>query len=202
VRGDDRWTIIAYDFDKSPQPSAAYVAHREGRLVGAVAYRQVAGERRSVDLMAGQLLAVDRPAARAILALLGAHGTMAGALRTPLPEWELQAALDNGQRTRRTFAMPWMIRIVDAAAAIAQRGYNPHVDVEVGLELSDDLFAHNDGRFVFTVRKGVGALEPGGRGELALDIRELAAAFTGQRPGDPRLAAAFAGRPPSLVDFF
>ena len=202
VRGDARWQILGYDFDKSPQPSATYLAHRDGQLVGGVAYRQIAGERRSVDLMAGQLLALDRRAARAVLALLGAHGTMAGALRTTLPEWELQAAIDNGQRTKRTFAMPWMVRIVDVAGAVAQRGYNPHVDVEVDLELSDDLLAHNNGRFVLRVRDGAGSLEPGGGGRVALDIREFAAAFTGQRPGEARLAAAFGGRPPSLVDFF
>ena len=202
VRSDARWTIVAYDFDKSSQPTAAYLAHRDDQLVGAVAYRQIAGERRSVDLMAGQLLAIDRPAARAVLALLGAHGTMAGALRTTLPEWELQAAIDNGQRTKRTFAMPWMVRIVDAVAAVAQRGFNPHVDVEVDLELKDDQFAHNNGRFVLRVRDGEGSLEAGGRGRLSLDVRDFAAAFTGQRPGEPRLAAAFSGRPPSLLDFF
>ena len=123
-------------------------------------------------------------------------------MRTPLPEWELQAAVDNGQRVRRTFAMPWMVRVVDAAAAIAQRGYNPHVDVEVNVELTDEVFAHNNGRFVLRVRSGSGSLEPGGRGTLTLDIREFAAAFTGQRVLDPRLAAAFGGRPPTLVDFF
>ena len=201
-RGDARWTIIGYDFDKSPQPSAAYLAHREGQLVGGLAYRQIAGERRTVDLMATQLVAIDRPAMREVLALLGAHGTMAGAMRTPLPEWELQAAVDNGQRIKRTFAMPWMVRMVDVGAAVAQRGYNPHVDLEVEIELTDDHLAHNRGRFVLTVRDGAGSLEPGGRGLLALDIRDFAAAFTGQRALDPRLAAAFGGRPPSLVDFF
>jgi predicted acetyltransferase len=95
-----------------------------------------------------------------------------------------------------------MVRIVDAATAVAQRGFNPHVEVEVEIDLDDDLFAHNNGRFVLKVGNGAGTLEPGGRGHLALDIRELAAAFTGRRPGDPRLAAAFLGRPPSLVDFF
>ena len=202
VRNDARWTLIGYDFDKSPQPSAAYVAHRDGRLVGGVAYRQIPGERRSVDLMASQVFAVDRGALREVLALLGAHGTMAGSMRTPLPEWELQAAVDNGQRVRRTFAMPWMVRVVDAAAAVAQRGYNPHVDVEAEVELTDEIFAHNNGRFVLRVRDGSGTLEPGGRGTLPLDIREFAAAFTGQRALDPRLSAAFGGQRPTLVDFF
>jgi len=202
VRNDARWQLLGYDFDKSPQPSAAYLAHRGGELVGGLAYRQIPGERRSVDLMASQVLAVDRPALREVLALLGAHGTMAGSMRTPLPEWELYAAIDHGQRSKRTFAMPWMVRIVDATAAVAQRGYNPYVNVELDLELADDHFAHNTGRFVLTVRNGDGSLTPGGSGELRLDIREFAAAYTGQRAVDPRLSAAFGGRPPTLVDFF
>src|SRR5688572_16967837 len=37
VRNDARWTIVAYDFHKSPQPNAAYLAHRDGRLVGGLA---------------------------------------------------------------------------------------------------------------------------------------------------------------------
>jgi predicted acetyltransferase len=123
-------------------------------------------------------------------------------MRTPLPEWELHAAVDNGQRSKRMFAMPWMVRIIDAPAAVAQRGYNPHVTIEVELELSDDHFAHNSGRFVLTVREGHGTLTAGGSGELALDIREFAAGYTGQRARDPRLSAAFGGRPPTLVDFF
>jgi len=127
---------------------------------------------------------------------------MAGSMRTPVPEWELQAAVDNGQRVRRTFAMPWMVRLIDAPTAVAQRGYNPHVDVEVELELTDDVLAHNSGRFVLRVRDGAGSLEAGGRGLLTLDIRELAAAFTGQLALDPRLSAAFCGQRPTLVDFF
>ncbi len=202
VRNDARWSIVTFDFEKSPQPSAAYVAHRDGRLVAGLAYRQVPGERRSVDLMASQLFAVDRGALREVLALLGAHGTMAGSMRTPLPEWELQAAIDHGQRVKRTFAMPWMVRLIDATVAVAQRGYNPHVDVEVDIELTDELLAHNNGRFVLRVREGYGSLVPGGRGTLPLDIREFAAAFTGQRTLDPRLAAAFGGQRPTLVDFF
>jgi len=202
VRNDARWKLLTYDFDKSAQPSAAYLADRDGQLVGGLAYRQIPGERRSVDLMASQVLAVDRAALREVLALLGAHGTMAGSMRTPLPEWELYAAIDHGQRSKRTFAMPWMVRIIDAPAAVAQRGYNPHVSIEVDLELADDHFAHNAGRFVLTVREGQGSLTPGGRGELTLDIRDFAASFTGQRALDPRLSAAFGGRPPTLVDFF
>jgi hypothetical protein len=68
--------------------------------------------------------------------------------------------------------------------------------------LSDELFTHNNGRFVLRVFDGRGSLEPGGRGTLPLDIREFAAAFTGQRALDPGLAAAFGGQRPTLVDFF
>jgi predicted acetyltransferase len=76
------------------------------------------------------------------------------------------------------------------------------VQLEVDIELEDELLAHNRGRFVLMVKDGQGSLSPGGRGRLALDIRELAAAFSGFYTSDDRLAAAFAGTPPTLVDFF
>jgi predicted acetyltransferase len=201
-RSDARWATLAHDFAAATDPKAVYVARRDGDAVGAIAYRQVAGERRFVDLSVSQLVAVDRAALRSLLGLLAAHGTMAGTARTPLPEWLVQPVVDHGQRLTRTFAMSWMLRLLDAPAAIAARGYRPEVSAEVHLELHDDVLPHHDGRWVLTVRDGEGQLEPGGRGELRVDIRELAAAYAGFPVEHPALATPFTGRPPSLVDFF
>lgn len=201
-RSDARWATLAHDFAAATEPKAVYLARRGGDVVGAIAYRQVSGERRFVDLSVSQLLAVDRAGLRSLLGLLAAHGTMAGTVRTPLPEWLVQPVVDHGQRLNRTFAMSWMLRLLDAPAAIAARGYRPEVDAEVHLELHDDVLPHHDGRWVLTVRDGEGRLERGGRGELDVDIRELAAAYAGFPVEHPALATPFTGRPPSLVDFF
>lgn len=202
VRTDLRWRVIEHDFARAKEPSAIYASYRDDELVGAVAYRQVPGDGRPVDLSATHLFARDRQALRSILALLGAHGTMAGTMRTPLPEWQLVTAVDQSQRLRRNFAMLWMLRLLDAPAAIAARGYNPHVQLELDVEIVDDVIAENNGRFVLRVRDGRGSLEPGGRGELRIDVRDLAAAYSGWRSDHAALRAAFCGRSPTLVDFF
>lgn len=200
-RRDDRWAAIRYDYEKSTDQHAAFCVHRNGSPVGAILYRQSQAEVHQAEINA-QLFAQDIAALRALLALAAGHSTIAVGLRTQIPEWELCRAIDQSHRIRQHFAMKWMTRVLDAPAAIAARGYNPHVDAEVHVHLQDDALAMNNGPFVLRVRDGAGTLEPGGRGDVPLDIRELAAYYTGYRTEHPALTAAFAGRPPTLVDFF
>ena len=50
---------------------------------------------------------------------------------------------------------------------------------------------------------GSGRLEPGGSGAVRLSIRGLAVLYTGAAsPADAFLAAASAGPPPALLDYF
>ena len=200
-RRDDRWASIQYDFESSPDQHASFCVNRDGVSVGAILYRQSQAEIHQAEINA-QLFAQDVPALRALLALAAGHSTIAAGLRTQIPEWELCRAIDQSHRIHQHFAMKWMTRVLDAPAAIAARGYNPHVDVEVHVHLQDDALAMNNGPFVLRVRDGAGSLEPGGRGDLVLDVRDLAAYYTGYRTEHPALTAAFAGRPPTLVDFF
>lgn len=200
-RRDDRWASIRYDYEQAPEQHAAFAVNRDGTSVGAILYRQSQGEIHQAEINA-QMYAHDVEALRALLALAAGHSTIAAGLRTQLPEWELCRAIDQSHRIRFHFAMQWMTRVLDAPAAIAARGYNPHVDVELHVHLQDDVLAMNNGPFVLRVRDGVGSLEAGGRGDLPLDVRDLAAYYTGFRREHPALTAAFAGRPPTLVDFF
>jgi predicted acetyltransferase len=111
----------------------------------------------------------------------------------------------------------WMLRVLDARAALAARGYPPHVDAELHLDLRDDLVTTHTGRWVLRVRDGAGTLERGGEGRLHLDARGLAALYSGfatprdlalidRLDGDARsLAAAasiFAGPAPWMPDMF
>jgi predicted acetyltransferase len=75
------------------------------------------------------------------------------------------------------------VRIIDVAGALAGRAYSAPVDVVI--EVSDELLAGNAGRWLLHVD------EPGGPGanahcertsrpaDLALDVRELGAAYLG-----------------------
>jgi predicted acetyltransferase len=73
----------------------------------------------------------------------------------------------------------WMLRIVDVAGALAARGYPQHVTTELHLAVEDDVLPANAGRYVLKVADGHGRVESGGRGELALDVRGLAALYSG-----------------------
>lgn len=110
----------------------------------------------------------------------------------------------------------WMLRIVDVDRAFTQRAYPRPVDLRVHLDVRDALLPGNAGRRVVTIRDGAASVEPGGDGALSLDVRALAALYTGHlRPdalvglglAEPcedlqRLADALAVRSPSLVEMF
>lgn len=73
----------------------------------------------------------------------------------------------------------WMLRIVHAPLALAQRGYPISIQAELHLELLDDVIADNSGKFVLKVSGGKGEVTSGGRGDLKLDIRGLAPLYSG-----------------------
>jgi predicted acetyltransferase len=196
--------IQRFDHEHLAAPTAVWRAHRDGVTVGALAYSEVnQGHLRPFDIVASQLFATDTGALRALVALVAAHGTMGDNLRTVLPAELLALAVPQGQLLVTARQFPWMLRILDAPRAVAQRGYAPQLDLEVHLAIAgDDIVVGNNGHFVLQVRDGEGTLEPGGSGEVAIDIRALAAAYSGFGAEDPRLRLAFAGRSPTLVDFF
>ncbi len=113
--------------------------------------------------------------------------------------------------------MPWMTRMVDAPGALEARGYAQGLSATLGFELSDPLLPHNRGRFRLRVERGRAKVEKGGRGDLRLDVRALAALYTGQlsastlagagriEGSDGAIALAdgiFAGPAPAMPDMF
>ena len=121
------------------------------------------------------------------------------------------------QRARVTDASHWMVRILDLKQALEHRGYPLGVNGELHLEVSDPLVAKNHGRFLLEVNQGEGRLTPGGRGELALSIQNLAPLYAGMRSAQelyalgsleappavlPLATAMFSGPRPWMPDFF
>src|SRR5262249_59792346 len=80
---------------------------------------------------------------------------------------------------------PWMLRLVDAPAAIAARGYADDVRVEVPLEITDAACPWNVGRHTLVVERGAGRLERGGSGAVRLGIRALASLYSGRGATPP-----------------
>jgi predicted acetyltransferase len=117
---------------------------------------------------------------------------------------------------------PWMLRVVDAAAAVAGRGFPPATDMTARLRVRDTACPANEGLWSLRVSGGKGALtrgEPVAAGQeevLALGARGLAALYAGtplatlRRAGlasggepaaDAALDGAFAARPFLLEHF-
>lgn len=111
----------------------------------------------------------------------------------------------------------WMLRIIDVAKALSERGYPVGVEAELHLTVQDDLLTNNNGNFILRVSGGSGEVTRGGKGELRLNIRGLSPLYTGLytphqlqfsgflEASDRVLATAtkiFAGSVPWMADFF
>jgi predicted acetyltransferase len=110
-----------------------------------------------------------------------------------------------------------MMRLVDLRAAIEARGFSPLVRGEIQIEVRDVEGRENAGRWTIEVEGGRAQARTGGSGAVAIDIRGLAALYTGFLPAhdlrsaglcdgsDEDLAVAtaiFAGATPWVADFF
>jgi predicted acetyltransferase len=156
-------------------------------------------------------------AGRRLLGLLGDHSSMTGEVRWMGGPADAITQLLPELNYEIGFRMHWMTRITHVEAALAGRGYSPAVAAKLHLEITDDVVPANTGRYVLGVTGGAAMVEPGGRGELKLHVRALAALYTGFQSADalrltgrltgPDEAVAvangvFAGPPPSMPDMF
>jgi predicted acetyltransferase len=112
----------------------------------------------------------------------------------------------------------WMLRIIDAQAAVETRGYPLSLEIEVPLTVEDTILPDNAGAWTLLVTKGEGRLEPGGQGGPRLGIGALSSLYTGWAstgtlaraglleggaPAQHRaLDAAFAGPTPWMMEEF
>jgi predicted acetyltransferase len=73
----------------------------------------------------------------------------------------------------------WMLRILDVRRALEARGWNACVRGEVALDVRDDLMPENNGGLTLTVDGGAATVNKGGTGDAIIDIRGMAALYTG-----------------------
>ncbi|MEH1844909.1 MAG: GNAT family N-acetyltransferase [Nostoc sp.] len=121
------------------------------------------------------------------------------------------------QTAKLRHTMRWMLRVVDVVKALEARGYPLGIETELHLEIQDNLLTGNNGKFILSVANGRGEVTKGGKGELQLDIRELAPLYTslfapyhlqiaGKLHGTQTAISAakqiFAGSSPWMADFF
>jgi predicted acetyltransferase len=144
-----------------------YVAEREGAVVGHVAYRQERRARGGYTLRVEDLAALDWDAEATIWRHLAAHRAQAEDAVVHAPTDHLALHLAE-QRIRSVWSQHWMLRVVDARAAIAQRGFPHSLTVSLPLTLVDDGVADHVGAHVLDVAdghgelRGAGGSDPGG----------------------------------------
>ncbi|HUR72955.1 MAG TPA: GNAT family N-acetyltransferase [Sporichthya sp.] len=164
------------------------------------------------------LVATTPRALTTLLAMLATWRSVAPTLHLRLrpddPTWLL-----TGLAGARTLSeQPWMLRLIDAPAAIAARGWPAGLDGSVDLDLVDELCPWNAGPHQLTLKAGVGSLAPGGAGTVRVEPGGLAVLYAGaagpatlrranllsggDADTDAFLTAAGAGPPPAMLDYF
>jgi predicted acetyltransferase len=194
-------------------------AHRAGKTEGYIAFvGHWTSPRMRLDLAIRDLIAVTPAAARRLWSLIADHRSLGGdvtfADAPGAPA--LRALRDPVYAVDRMHT--WMLRIIDVDTALAARGYPAELTTTLDVDVHDDLLPRNGGRFRLAVVGGTGRVERGeGDGSLRIDVRGLAALYSGYLPtqelrdmgladGEPevlaRATALFAGTAPWLVEMF
>lgn len=116
------------------------------------------------EIFAEHIVAASAVTYRALWSVLAGHSSTAATIRATLapddPLWWLTRERDV-TLARRTM---WMLRVVDAPAAIAGRGFPPAVSLSVRLVISDPARPSNSGRWELEIAGGKGTLSPAGDG--------------------------------------
>lgn len=195
-----------------------YVIGHAGEIEGyvfAVQRRQSGVSEQELGI--GDAVTLTRRAAARFVSFCGDFSTLCTRARLNLaPDDPIFGVLAENSFEARLM-MPWMIRIVDVERALAARGYPAALRGTLSIELADELLHANEGRWTLNVEGGTAHVSAGGSGALALDVRALAALFSGAHsasalarlgacraePATLALAdALFAGPAPSMPDMF
>ena len=165
---------------------------------GFLAYGWHGGHR---EILVQRSVAGSAETTRAIWSVVSSHASMAGRVRAVvIPDdpvgWLTREPDVEVERE------PWMLRVVDAAAAIAGRGFPAAADLAVGLQIGDAARPGNAGQWTLEIGGGQGCLRPGAarpsgpgspRGPVRLGARGCAALYAGIPMATLRRAGLAAG---------
>lgn len=198
--------------DRTPAMWARVTRARKGQEVlafvvgepaeGYVVLAQTALDGMGYDVKLRDLVAASPAAAARVVALLAGLRSLArtvewtGCGADPLVGLMPERAYDIVDSER------WMVRVLDVKRALEDRGY-PSMSGEAHLRVRDGLLAHNDECFVLRVERGAPSVERGGRGSVVLDVRALAALYSGfAHPAALRAAGLLEGDASGLATLF
>ncbi len=214
-RGDYVWRRVRAPRDR---PARGFAVEAGGVVEGYAYLLEVpTADPDAYRLEASDLVANTGRAARRLLAFLAAHRSIPDQLTWYGDPGDALLGLLPDRRFRVDVRSSWMLRVLDVPAALEARGYVPALRGELSLAVRDPLLPENDGPWLVRVAGGRARVERGGDGALTLDVRGLAALYSGGRRAEAlalmglaegsaaALAAAsdlFAGPAPSIVDEF
>lgn len=166
------------------------------------------------------LVAASSATTRAFWQILSSHGSIAGTVRACLAPDDPVSWLTRERAAATRQAKGWMMRCLDAPAAVAARGFPAAAAASVRIELSDRIMPTNSGNWDLEITDGNGQLTPaassrtpvlrlGSRGFAALyggvplsTLRRAGLASGGSAAADDALDSAFGGRPAFMLHAF
>ena len=159
------------------------------------------------ELEVEELIAASAATARELWRILAFNANMASRVRACLAPDDPVTWLTRDPAAELHQVDPWMLRVVDAPAAIAGRGFPAGASASVVLDLADPIRPVNSGRWSLDVSGGVGgftrlgdASATPGPGALSLSARGFAALYAGVPIPTLRLAGLAAGGNPAADD--
>jgi predicted acetyltransferase len=138
--------------------------------------------------------------ARALWSIVSSHGTIVNGVRAVVSPDDPVTWLTNEPDVTLARAEQWMLRLLDAPAAIAGRGFPAGATLSVPLAVADPQLPGNSGDWRLEVGGGAAALtpaRPGSATALRLGARGLAALYAGTPLATLRLAGLAAGGTPA-----
>ena len=171
------------------------------------------------ELAVEELIAGSEETARALWATVGSGASIAKTVEACCPPFDAIHLMAEHEATGKSWQNRWMLRLVDAPAALAERGFPDGVVLEADLRIDDPELPANTGDWHLSVSHGsarLTAAEPssdalrlGPRGLAALyagtplaTLRGAGLAAGGAVPADAAFDAAFGGPAPYMLDDF
>jgi predicted acetyltransferase len=169
------------------------------------------------EIVVDRLVAASAATTRAMWAVVASHASIADTVHAWAGPADPVSWLTREPDAQVGDRYLWMLRVVDAPGAVAERGFPPAVEATVALDLADPVRPGNQGRWTLQVGGGKGVLTAGATGELltlgprgfaalyagtpVATLRRAGLASGGTPAGDADLDAAFAAQP-YLLDYF
>ena len=208
------WEVVGQGNQKK---SDGYVVEEDGELTGYLFFISEAGKEAALEIFIRDIVALTEGAARRLLTFLSDHRSIVQSVSWRSAPSDPLLTLLPEQKYKFTRGEHWMLRIVDVPKALMGRGWPAGIDATLDMEIGDTDLPENSGRYQIEVSDGEARVTPGGSGDLRLDVRGLAALYTGHlSPGPLRIAglldgteeamrkaeALFAGPAPWMSDHF